>query len=439
MKTNNPSLLIKQNKIMFSATPFSYGGTEQKEFIWNTHIYGKISVKKPLKNFAKKADSYDLENLNINGVYTSYISLYCVPVEENIDMRSNTEIKLYLTDLELEQNEICIDIMPSELNATTFYSTDFSNELANTNLVKYNPKTGNSKGKKTKFKIYLHEELPSVSDEKMGEKNGRIVLYSGIYTTLGSLIIDFTSVTNNRELWDWKDLSTKITERIHSKYKTVNKMENETDTNITDFETDDIQSNSKSQNKMIFSSKPFSQGGAEQKEFIANTPIYGRIVLEKPLKSYCENPSTKMSNVPIGYARQFCVMPTSLNDAYDVVYDEIFSMNYLIYLTFADLENCYIDFDVMPSNEDATTIYDDWTAFYWSFANPDLELGKKSHFSIKVYSEYNQSNAKIIELKSRGEIFIDYSDSTAASQKKWYQQCKQASKNAEEKYKRTNM
>ena len=54
-----------------------------------------------------------------------------------------------------------------------------------------------------------------------------------------------------------------------------------------------IQFSLNAQNKMIFSSKPFSQGGTEQKEFKANSPIYARIILEKPLKSYCKNPSKK--------------------------------------------------------------------------------------------------------------------------------------------------
>lgn len=191
-----------------------------------------------------------------------------------------------------------------------------------------------------------------------------------------------------------------------------------------------IQYGLNAQNKMIFSSKPFSQGGTEQKEFKANTPIYARIILEKPLKSFCTNPSKKMDNVPVGYARKFCIMPTNRDENDEVVYDEIFSNNYIIYLTFSDLEKSYIDFDVMPSNEEATTIYSDWEALYWSFAKSDLELGKKSHFAIKVYSEYNESNAEITGLNSFADLYIDYSGSTLETQEKWYEQCKKASENA---------
>ncbi|MDF2448574.1 MAG: hypothetical protein K0R26_1078 [Bacteroidota bacterium] len=187
-----------------------------------------------------------------------------------------------------------------------------------------------------------------------------------------------------------------------------------------------IQMGLSAQNKMMFSSKPFAMGGTEQSEFKANTPIYGRIVLDKPLKQYCKNPSKKYDNVPNGYARKFCIKPTDRNEEYEVAFDAIFSTNYNIQLTFADLEKSYIDFDVMPSNEEATTVYEDWEAPFMSFANADLELGKKSHFAIQVYTEYNESNSDIIGLKSRGDLYIDYTNSTSESQENWYNQCKKA-------------
>ncbi len=186
------------------------------------------------------------------------------------------------------------------------------------------------------------------------------------------------------------------------------------------------------QSKMVFSSKPFSQGGTEQTEFKAGTPIYGRIVLEKPLKDYCKSPTKKMDNAPIGYARLFCIKPVTRREDTDEEnsFDEVFSTGYNMYLTFSDLEKSYIDFDIMPGTEDATSYFEDFLAFYWSYAKSDMDLGKKSHFAIKVYSEYNESNAQIFDLKSIGELYIDYTSATEASQEKWYAQCKQASENA---------
>lgn len=187
-----------------------------------------------------------------------------------------------------------------------------------------------------------------------------------------------------------------------------------------------IQTLVSAQSKMIFSSKPFSQGGIEQNEFKANTPIYGRVLLDKPLKDYCKNPSKKYDNVPNGYARKFCIKPTDRNEEYEVAFDEIFSNNYNIQLTFSDLDKSYVDFDIMPSNEDASTVYEDFEGPFMSFANSDLAIGKKSHFAIQVYSEYNESNSDITELKSRGDFYIDYTNSTAESQQNWYNQCKKA-------------
>lgn len=180
------------------------------------------------------------------------------------------------------------------------------------------------------------------------------------------------------------------------------------------------------QNKIIYSDKPFANGGAEKKEFKAGTPIYARIVLEKPLKDYCKNPGKKMDNVPQGYMRKIAVQPTAHNLDYEQTYDEITSSNYNILLTAGDLEKSFIDFDVMPSIAEATTTYEDWDSPYISFANADLELGKKSHFAIKLYSEYNESNSEIKDLKAIGDLYIDYSASTSATQEKWFNDCKKA-------------
>lgn len=214
-----PYYLIAQNKIVFSSKPLSTGGSEQKEFVWNTPIYAKINLDKPLKSYARKIDSYDLEKFKINGVYKSYISLFCVPKDENLDQRTNVEIKLFLTDSELEKNVVYIDIMPTAKDATSFYGTGFSDEIAKMGIVQYDVETEKTIGTKVEFKVYLFEELPIDSSEEKGEKNGRIVLFSGIYNTLGSFVVDYTSVSDSREIGDWKESCTIITDSINSKYK----------------------------------------------------------------------------------------------------------------------------------------------------------------------------------------------------------------------------
>ncbi len=191
-----------------------------------------------------------------------------------------------------------------------------------------------------------------------------------------------------------------------------------------------IASSLSAQNKIIFSDKPFAGGGTEKTEFKAGEPIYARIMLEKPLKEYCKNPSKKMDNVPDGYSRKLCLQPTKFDLNYDEVYDEILSTNCNVLLTMADLEKNYIDFDVMPVAGEATTPYEDWVAPYMSFAAPDLELGKKSHFAIKVYSEYNESNSEITDMKAIGDLYIDYAMATSATQEAWYNQSKKAHESA---------
>ncbi len=183
------------------------------------------------------------------------------------------------------------------------------------------------------------------------------------------------------------------------------------------------------QNKMVFSSKPFSQGGTEQTEFKAGTPIYGRIILDKPLKSYCKNPAKRLDNVPQNYARLISIKPVTRRDDSDSEdsFDEVLGIDYKMFLSFADLEKNYIDFDIMPTGAEATSEFTDGhTAFFWAYASPDMAIGKKSHFAIKLYSEANESNAQIFDLKSLGEFYIDYTASTAESQEKWYAQCKEA-------------
>lgn len=185
------------------------------------------------------------------------------------------------------------------------------------------------------------------------------------------------------------------------------------------------------QNKIIYSSSPFTDSTVPEKEFKANTPIYGRILLDKPLKQYCSDPEKKYGNVPSGYMRLIGITPDNKRDEDgNDVYDETLIMTYQLYLTAQDLEKNYIDFDVMPSLADATSPYADWTSFYYSFAKEDLNLGKKLHFGIKLYKEYNQSNADIMELDADGDLYIDYSASTPATQRQWFDQCKKAQNEA---------
>ena len=145
------------------------------------------------------------------------------------------------------------------------------------------------------------------------------------------------------------------------------------------------------QNKIVFSSKPFSQGGTEEKEFKAGGTIYGRIILDKPLKEYCSDPDKKLDNVPNTFVRGICLIPEQPNDEEgNPKYDEVTRISTIKYLKASELNNKYVDFDVMPSMEGATSVYSDCMGLGYIYAETGMEVGKKKHLGLMLYSEYNE-------------------------------------------------
>jgi hypothetical protein len=185
------------------------------------------------------------------------------------------------------------------------------------------------------------------------------------------------------------------------------------------------------QNKIVFSSKPFSQGGTAEKEFKAGAPIYGRVILDKPLKDYCNDSEKKLDNVPNTFARQICFIPEPVyNEAGDEVYDEVTRISTIKYLKSSELNNSFVDFDVMPTLENAASVYSSCMGFGYIFAENGMEVGKKKHYGIMFYSEYNQSNANMIPLNATGELYIDYTAATSSTINNWFEQSRKACENA---------
>jgi hypothetical protein len=186
------------------------------------------------------------------------------------------------------------------------------------------------------------------------------------------------------------------------------------------------------QNKIVFSSRPFSQGGAEEKEFKAGGTIYGRIILDKPLKAYCNDPDKKLDNVPNTFARQICLIPeNAFDDEGNQVYDEVIRISTIKYLKASELNNSFLDFDIMPSMETATSVYSSCMGFGFIFAENGMEVGKKKHYGIKLYSEYNESNANMMPLNATGDLYIDYTSATSTVINNWWDLAKKACENAE--------
>lgn len=186
------------------------------------------------------------------------------------------------------------------------------------------------------------------------------------------------------------------------------------------------------QTKIVFSSKPFVQGGTEEKEFKAGGTIYGRIILDKPLKDYCNDPDKKLDNVPNNFVRGICLIPEhAYNEAGDQVYDEVTRISTIKYLKASELNNTYVDFDIMPSMESATSVYSSCMGFGFIFAENGMEVGKKKHFGIMLYSEYNESNNAMAPLNATGDLYIDYTSATSTIINNWWELAKKACEGAE--------
>jgi hypothetical protein len=186
------------------------------------------------------------------------------------------------------------------------------------------------------------------------------------------------------------------------------------------------------QNRIVFSSKPFSQGGAEEKEFKAGGTIYGRIILDKPLKAYCNDPDKKLDNVPATFVRGICLIPEhAFNEEGNQVYDEVTRISTIKYLKASELNNSYVDFDVMPTMENAASVYSSCMGFGFIFAENGMEVGKKKHYGIMLYPEYNESNNAMMPFSATGDLYIDYTAATSTLINNWWELTKKACEHAE--------
>lgn len=206
------------NTIQFSSVPFSKEVNSVSHFVWGKPIYGKITMTKSLKNYAKKLDNYDMMNVVDKEKYSSALTFMVCPKTEDINDRTTQEIKLVVSQQDLEAKTIAFDLMPSEENASSIFITGFYAELANSKLIKYNPSEGTSSGEKIEFDVYLSEKEVGYGEEEV-TGNGRLKLVNQIYLHLGKLTIDYSSVSDVREVMEWHDRSRTIKENVAEKYK----------------------------------------------------------------------------------------------------------------------------------------------------------------------------------------------------------------------------
>jgi hypothetical protein len=140
------------------------------------------------------------------------------PKTEDIHDRTYQLIPLVVSQQDLESKTIVFDVMPSEENASSLFITGFYSELAKSKLIKYDASEGTSSGDKIEFDIYLFEKDLEYSEQETSA-NGRVKIGSQSFIHLGKLIIDYTSVSDVRQVMEWHDKSRKIKENIAEKYK----------------------------------------------------------------------------------------------------------------------------------------------------------------------------------------------------------------------------
>jgi hypothetical protein len=213
--------LFSQNTPMlqFSPIPFSGQPKVSEYFEWGTPIYGKLTMPKPLKSYAKDLDNYDAGQIAEKDKYKKALSFMVCPSTEDVNDRTYALMQLVVSQQELEGRTVPFDVMPSPENASSFFFTGFYAELAKSKLITYDPSEGTSSGTKTEFNFYIYErDIPYGADETIA--SDAIKIANTVYRHIGKLTIDFTTVKDVREVMQWHDDSRAITESVAEKFKT---------------------------------------------------------------------------------------------------------------------------------------------------------------------------------------------------------------------------
>lgn len=150
--------------------------------------------------------------------------------------------------------------------------------------------------------------------------------------------------------------------------------------------------------QIIFSSKPFERITNAETEFNEGSTIYGRLILNQPIRNYCKTPDNyalskfKKSD---GYNQYivFFVRP--------VEEDERTRSNYEIklYINDKDLEKTTLDFDIAPTDSDVHSLFAENNTFLNELANTS-----------STYNFFGNKAEFIVKLKDKllGELSYDY-------------------------------
>ncbi len=379
----SPVNVPNNDKILFASQPFSKGGSAQNSFKANSTIYGKISVGN-LNKYVQEIDSWNLQNLKEEGVNKKFTHriIFNLSRAENPD-DGNIDVALYLTAADINKKEIEFDLTPSENDATTYYieSQTFFNVLAGISNM------GDAYGSSLTYLVKLKEN-PS---GKIGDEPNDAVT---------NLKIDYTASTYDTQT-EWRNQQEEIRKATTEKHKRGT-----------------IGVAAAPKNKILFGDKPFSKSPAQFNSVKAGIPVYGRLVLNKPLSAFATGSSSAKKLI-------FTVL-VKIDGVYVDEYKETVNMN----VTDSDLAKKQIDFDLAAKVGEATTSFEERKEFYKYIAT-SAYYGDGGIADYKIILE--QENNPDFTINGEGLLTVDYSANDYDKALAWYQTCMAANDKVVEK------
>ncbi|HLP10316.1 MAG TPA: hypothetical protein VK177_00190 [Flavobacteriales bacterium] len=356
---HKPNPMELKAEVVFSNQPFigeNPGAKPVNDFKAWDEIYGRVTFSKPIEQL--------LVGEFENGIadYDPYLgtSLMRFSLKQD-DNGVGVAIERRLTAEELKLNYIDFDIAPAETRSRSVYpSNNFGSAVARQN-------TYFEARKKGTFTMTV-EFLDGKGDALEGQniKNKLTIDYSDIpegYQGTEKMSQWERSISSAAQGWVVSDNLKKMA----------------TEPNIT------------------FSKKPFSDDSRIITSSVkAGDPIYGRIVLKKPLKEYVSD-----------------WKPEKLQINIKCLNDNITGIAVEKMIRAGELENAYIDFDIFPSPESAKDVYSNNLGFYRTVFSSEIISGAKLRFEFSLASEYNASYNGFKKMEGYGELEIDYAGLTS--------------------------
>ncbi|MCE3227694.1 MAG: hypothetical protein K0S32_2245 [Bacteroidetes bacterium] len=338
-------------EIIFSKDPFEGDNPTNKTQTtfkaWD-EIYGRINFGKPIKDLLTGS----LDNVMSDGKLTIAIG-----ISEKQDDKYPYQVEKKITREEAEKSYVDFDIAPALNRSRDAISRNFASQIAS---------YGNEHFRKREPAAFY------VSLDKREEK-----MYSGGFATI--LTIDYSNLPDG-------DAGT---DKISKWEQMINQASDE----------EQVKTNIKKKSvktSIQFSSSPFTDSPAISTGFKAGNPIYGRVVLEKPLKEYL-NGKQEVKDLQIDIK--------CLND-------NLYGISVEKFIRASELEQPYLNFDILPATDKAIDVYSNNLGFYRTFYSSSLEPGRVLKFEISLANETNINYKGFKKMEAFGEMEVDYSGLT---------------------------